>query len=131
MRIAVSTVVALAFLIHAQAHAAEVTQLSFDAFQPTNRSCELVELGFLSNPKALRFRGNIESEKRGPLCVVKLSHSMFAARFRSCSIAGVEVNPTSDYVCSVVHIGGGAEFSYGFKYGSIAPPLCSFVCQGK
>ena len=128
---ALSCAIALASLLHLPSLAGEVTQLSFDAFAPSIRSCELVEMGFLSNPQALRLRGKIESEKRGPLCVVTISKSDFAVRFQSCSIAGVEVTPGSDFVCSVAHIGGGAEFSYGFKYGSIAPPLCSFVCLGK
>ena len=111
--------------------ASDITQLSFGTFTPASGTCELNELGFQSNQNALKFRGTIKREPRGFLCSVSLSQSQINGRFRYCSIAFIESPPTPDYVCGVMHLPGSIEFSYGFKYGSGAPPMCSFVCPGK
>jgi hypothetical protein len=111
--------------------ASDVTQLSFTNFYPSRGTCELVRPGFLSDPTGPRWQGKISTEKRGPICMVALPTAEFDRHFRYCALAFVETSPSSDYVCGVVHYGGVVEFSYGFKYGSVEPPMCSFVCQGR
>src|SRR5437016_348816 len=76
----------------------ETTQLSFDSFAPSAGTCELNQLGFLSNPRALKLRGTIKREDRGYVCTVSVPKSEIGARFLYCALAFVESPPTSDYV---------------------------------
>ena len=109
--------------------AGDVSQLSFDAFYPAKGTCELNELGFMSVPTAKRFKGVIHSEKRGPLCVITIPRATFGKLYQYCALAFVETSPRYDYVCGVTHFAKtSVEFSYGFKYGEVEPPMCSFVC---
>ena len=117
----------LAYLCEVQA--TDVAQLSFNAFYPSDGTCELNELGFMTVPIAKQFKGTIRSEKRGPLCTVSIPRSDFDKLYQYCALAFVEVVQPVDYVCGVTHFNkASVDFSYGFKYGQGEPPMCSFVC---
>jgi hypothetical protein len=83
----------------------------------------------MTTPTAKQFKGTIRSEKRGPLCTVNIPRQTFNRLYQYCALAFVEVQQPTDYVCGVTHYAkGSVEFSYGFKYGEVEPPMCSFVC---
>jgi len=120
---------ALLVVLSKASYATEVRQLSFTAFVPAAGACELSELGFMSNSSAKQFKGTITVEKRGPLCTVSIPRQLFNRTYQYCALAFVEVGAKTDYVCGVTHFEkSSVEFSYGFKYGEVEPPMCSFVC---
>lgn len=114
-----------------QSKAANVDQLSFDSFFPTKGSCELKQLGFMTNPKAKQFSGKIEREKRGFLCTVSIPKDTFDKLFQYCALAYVEISQPADYVCGVIHFDTSVDFSFGYRYGETVSPMCSFVCPRK
>jgi hypothetical protein len=121
----------LLLVFSTQCNAANVEQLSFDSFSPTEGSCELKQLGFMTNPKARRFPGKIEREKRGFLCTVNVPKETFDRLFQYCALAFVEISNPVDYVCGVTHFDQSVNFSFGYKYGETEAPMCSFVCPRK
>ena len=131
MRTSLVTLFALTLLAPLSGGATDVIHLSVDEFSPSIGTCQLKQLGFMTDSNAAIFGGVVQKEQGGHLCTISIPRKTFDSLYQYCAIAAVEILPTADYFCGVTHFKQSVEFSYRYKYGDGAAPLCSFVCPLK